>query len=342
METFEGKPVIGEIQDVTRFILVRKIAEGGMGTIYEALQLGAEGFRKTVAIKMIRAEFGDDKQFAEMFIGEAKLVADLVHQNIVQIYQLGKIGKQYYMAMEYIFGVDLATFIERHRELKKPIPVEIATFIISRVCRALRYAHEKRDRNGNLLGIVHRDISPANIMLAYEGEVRVTDFGIAKARNLKHAREGEVLMGKLQYMSPEQAQFKETDGRSDLFSTGVVLYEMLAARQLWQPSNTMKMLHDICYQPVEPIRKYRSDVPEAVSKIIERALQKDRELRYQRAQEMLFDLEYYMYHDRYGPTTSTLEHYLAKIFPDKVTYQPIDKTEERRMPQIFGQKEGKL
>jgi serine/threonine-protein kinase len=335
VKIFEGKPIAGVIQDVTKFVLLRKIAEGGMGTIYEALQLGAEGFRKTMAIKMIRPEFSDDKQFVDMFIGEAKLVADLVHQNIVQIYQLGKFGKQYYMAMEYIFGVDLSNFIERHRELMKPIPIEIATFIISRVCRALRYAHEKRDRTGALLGIVHRDISPANILLAYEGEVRVTDFGIAKARNLRQAREGEVLMGKLQYMSPEQAQFKETDGRSDIFAAGVVLYEMLALRQLWQPSNTMKMLHDICFQQVEPIKRYRPDVPDAVVKIIDRALQKDRELRYQSAQEMLFDLEYYMYHDRYGPTTSTLEHYLAKMFPEKVPYQPLDKTEERRMPQIF-------
>lgn len=336
METFEGRPVVGSISDITRFVLIRKIAEGGMGTIYEALQLGAEGFRKTMAIKMIREEFSDDEEFVTMFIEEAKLVADLVHQFIVQIYQLGKFGKQYYMAMEYIDGVDLTQFLKRHRELKKRLPVDIVTFIVARICRALRYAHNKRGRDGQPLGIVHRDISPANVMLTWEGEVKVTDFGIAKARNMRQVREeGEVLLGKLQYMSPEQAQFKKTDARSDLFSTGVVMYELLAGRPLWKPSNTMKMLHDICYEPIPPIETIRKDIPDAVSKILTRALQKDVELRYQTAWDMGYDLEYYMYHDRYGPTNITLEQYLAKLFPKKAPFRQIERTEERRMPGIF-------
>lgn len=336
MEMFEGRPIVGTISDLTRFVLLRRIAEGGMGTIYEALQLGAEGFRKTMAIKMIREEFSDDEEFVTMFIEEAKLVADLVHQFIVQIYQLGKVGKQYYMAMEYIDGVDLTQFLERHRELKKQIPVDIVTFIVARICRALRYAHNKRDRNSQPLGIVHRDISPANVMLTWEGEVKVTDFGIAKARNMRQVREeGEVLLGKLQYMSPEQAQFKKTDARSDLFSTGVVMFELLLGRPLWKPSNTMKMLHDICHEPIPPVETLRDDVPEAVKKILVRALQRDVKLRYQTAWDMGYDLEYYMYHDRYGPTNITLEQYLAKLFPEKVPFRERERTEERRMPGIF-------
>jgi len=232
--------------------------------------------------------------------------------------------------------VDLTQFLERHRELKKQIPVDIVTFIVARICRALRYAHNKRDRDGQPLGIVHRDISPANVMLTWEGEVKVTDFGIAKARNMRQVREeGEVLLGKLQYMSPEQAQFKKTDARSDLFSTGVVMFELLSGRPLWRPSNTMKMLHDICYEPIPPIETLRDDVPEAVKNILIRALQKDLRLRYQTAWDMGYDLEYYMYHDRYGPTNITLEQYLAKLFPEKVPFRERERTEERRMPGIF-------
>ncbi|MCA8938238.1 MAG: serine/threonine protein kinase, partial [Planctomycetes bacterium] len=189
------------IKDTNTFQLVRKIAEGGMGAVYEARQLGAEGFEKTMAVKTILEEFSANDDFTDMFIGEAKLVADLIHQHIVQIYQLGKFHRHYYIAMEYINGVNLEEFIEKHQQFEKRIPTEFCVYIASRVARALEYAHKKRNRHGELLGIVHRDVSPKNIMIEAEGVVKLTDFGIAKARNIMKDKEGDVLMGKVQYMS---------------------------------------------------------------------------------------------------------------------------------------------
>jgi serine/threonine-protein kinase len=235
----------------------------------------------------------------------------------VQIYQLGKIGKIYYIAMEYINGVDLGMFMDRHQALGVELPVDMATFIISRVCRGLEYAHAKTDRGGRPLGVVHRDISPGNIMMTWEGVVKVTDFGIAKAKNLMKDREGEILLGKIQYMSPEQAEFKQTDGRSDIFSLAVVMYELLSGSQLFAHENTIVTLRNISVMEIPSIRKVNPRVPEDVERILNKALERDRKKRYQTAGEFGYDLEYYMYNNRFGPTNVTLEKYLAKLFPDK-------------------------
>lgn len=199
---------------------VRKISKGGMGTVYEAIQFGAKGFKKTMAVKVLHEEYSNDEEFLDMFIGEAKLVADLIHDNIAQVYQLGQYQNTYYIAMEYIHGVNLQEFHDRHIYRDIMVPTDLSCFIISRVCRALDYAHNKRDSRGQLLGVVHRDVSPKNIMLSFEGVVKLTDFGIAKAQNVMMNREGDVLYGKVPYMSPEQASFQETDLRSDIFSLG--------------------------------------------------------------------------------------------------------------------------
>lgn len=309
---------MNEIIDTTRIKLVRKLAEGGMGAVYEGIQIGAEGFQKTMAIKVIIKEFSQSKEFIEMFIGEAKLVADLVHQNIVQYYQLGKLKNLYYIAMEYVDGIDLGEFMDKHTQIGQEIPTELVVFIISRVCRGLEYAHSKTDRDGNPLGVVHRDISPGNVMIDFEGECKVTDFGIAKARNIMLDQEGEVLLGKCHYMSPEQAQFMHTDGRSDLFSLGIVFYELLCGKALFSGENTISTLESVCTAPIPDIRKVKPNMPEAVVKILNKALERDRSKRYQSAHEMAYDLEYYMYHGGYGPTIVTLAKYLRKLFPERV------------------------
>src|SRR5690606_19730461 len=183
--------------------MVRTIAEGGMGVVYQALQRGAGQFKKVVAVKLIREEYSTIPEFQKNFIGEARLVADLIHTNIVQTYHLGQIGGQYFMTMEFVRGVNLEQFIDRHTELEKSVPIDMAVFIASRVCRGLNYAHAKRDREGRLLGIVHRDVNPKNVMLALEGDVKLTDFGIAKALDLMYNEEGKVIPGKDEYLSPE-------------------------------------------------------------------------------------------------------------------------------------------
>jgi len=346
------------LNDNLKFRLVRELAEGGMGSVYEVQQFGAEGFEKTMAIKVILEDFANDDEFKEMFIGEAKLVADLVHQNIVQIYQLGEqavvsepgggtkhglsagdweavdhldslnqtllegkdrpveFNKIYYIAMEYINGINLEQFIDRHFELRKPIPVNMATFIVSRVCRGLEYAHLKSDKGGKPLGVVHRDVSPKNIMMTWEGVVKLTDFGIAKAAHFLRNREGEILMGKVQYMSPEQAAYKETDQRSDIFSLGIAFYELLAGRSLFAHEDTNITLDNVAKMPIPPIEKYNPDVPGNLAKILYKALERDLEKRYQDAGKMGYDLEFFMYHDKFGPTNVTLEKYLRQLFPE--------------------------
>ena len=206
------------IQNEFRYEIVRKIFEGGMGIVYEAEQHGAREFVKRVAIKIIRPNYASQKMFIENFIGEAKLVADLIHTNISQTYHLGASGNMFFIAMELIRGVNLEQFTRRLAEKRRVLPIELAVFIVSRVARGLAYAHAKRDKDGKLLGIVHRDVSFKNIMIAFEGDVKLTDFGVAKARGFLTDQEGEVIAGKADYMSPEQADFQVTDKRSDLFS----------------------------------------------------------------------------------------------------------------------------
>ncbi len=303
------------ITDNNTFHLKRKIAEGGMGAVYEATQLGAEGFEKRMAVKTILEDFTTNQEFVDMFIGEAKLVADLIHQHIVQIYQLGKTGKHYYIAMEYIHGLNLEEFIERHHQFKKRIPTEICVYIASRVARALEYAHGKRNSFGELLGIVHRDVSPKNIMIDSEGVVKLTDFGIAKARNIMKDKEGDVLMGKVQYMSPEQAQFEHTDGRSDIFSLGIVLYEMLAGQNIFSDDDTLVCINNIVKKPIPPISEYNPHIDENLNALLLKMLERDRSKRYQNAGECGTALERYIYSGGYGPTFNTLADYLKSLFP---------------------------
>jgi len=308
---------IEKISEEYTYILTREIARGGMGAVCEAQLQGAEGFTKKVAVKLILDKIMNDSQFEEMFIGEAKLVANLIHQNIAQVYQLGKVKNSYYIAMEYINGYNLEEFMTRHLIKGNPIPHDVATFITSRVCRGLAYAHNKRDDQGKLLNLVHRDVSPKNIMIALEGEVKITDFGIAKANTYFKDLEGEVIMGKAEYMSPEQAQYKKTDGRSDLFSLGIVFYELLTGKNPFYHDDIRKTLDNVVEVTPPPPSSLNKEISETIDAIMDKVFQKDVEKRYQNGAQMLYDLEFYMYHDRYGPTCETLAKYIHELFDRK-------------------------
>lgn len=293
--------------------LVRTIAEGGMGVVYEAEQKGAGNFRKIVAIKLIREEYSSIPEFQQNFIGEARLVADLIHTNIVQTYHLGHFNGQYYMVMEYVNGVNLEHFIERHRGLNRPIPVDIGVFILSRIARGLAYAHEKRDQQGRPLGLVHRDIGPKNIMLAFEGDVKLTDFGIAKALDLMYNEEGKVIAGKDEYLSPEQASYAVTDARADLFALGIVLSEVLLGHNIFRAPDRHDSRKNILTLPIPRFGSMRIAIDEALEVILQRCLQRDRDHRYQSAAEVLDALERYLYSDGYGPTNEKLGVYLREL-----------------------------
>jgi len=311
-----------ELDDKIAYRLVRPIAEGGMGCVYEGLQIGADGFRKRVAIKLIREEYSSEKAFRNNFLGEARLVADLIHNCIVQTYHLGEIYNQYYMVMEYVNGVNLEEFLLQHRALGNEIPVDLACFIISRVCRGLAYAHQKRDLDGNALHIVHRDVNPRNIMISFEGDVKLTDFGIAKALNLMYNEEGKVIAGKDEYLSPEQAQREVTDGRADLFSCGVVLSEMICSENIFEvPDSPEQTRAYIVAQPLPNWRTYRDPLDGEVIEILERALERSRDRRYQSAEAMMNALEVCLYSHGYGPTSEKLARYLNALFANGKAYQ---------------------
>lgn len=303
-----------KIQSDFRYEIVRKIFEGGMGIVYEAEQRGARNFVKRVALKVIRQNYADQKQFIENFIGEAKLVADLIHTNIVQTYHFGETDGVYFIAMELINGVNLEQFSKKIIESQKPLPKELAVFITSRVTRGLAYAHSKADPQGKPLGIVHRDVSFKNIMIAYGGDVKLTDFGIAKARGFLVDNEGECVTGKPDYMSPEQANFKITDKRSDIFSTGVVLAHLLLGYNIFKGENPEDSRTRIMELPVPDFRQISPRIDDELNQILQRTLTRDVSQRYGSADELLHDLEYYIYHKGYGPTNETLREYMTELF----------------------------
>jgi serine/threonine-protein kinase len=302
------------IRSEQRFEVVRKIYEGGMGIVYEAEQHGARNFVKRVAIKVIRQNFATQKSFIENFIGEAKLVADLIHTNIVQTYQLGELNGIYYIAMEYLNGVNLEQFLQRIADKKKRLPPELAVFIASRVCRGLAYAHAKADKSGKSLGIVHRDVSCKNIMIAFEGDVKLTDFGVAKARGYLNDKEGEVVAGKADYMSPEQADFQVTDKRSDLFSAGVVLAHLLLGRNVFKGVTAEESRERILKMAIPDFPKLDKKIDAPLNTILQRALARNLKQRYATADELLYDLEYYIYSGGYGPTNETLGKFVRELF----------------------------
>jgi serine/threonine protein kinase len=302
------------IQNEFRYEIVRKIFEGGMGIVYEAEQHGAREFVKRVAIKIIRPNYGSQKMFMDNFVGEAKLVADLIHTNIVQTYQLGEANGLCFIAMELIRGVNLEQFTQQLADKKRVLPKELAVFITSRVARGLAYAHSKTDKHGKPMGIVHRDVSFKNIMIAFEGDVKLTDFGIAKAKGFLTDQEGEVVAGKPDYMSPEQADFQITDRRSDLFSVGVVLAHLLLGRNIFKGASAEESRQRILNQPIPDFRALDPRIDDRLNDLLHHCLVHDPNRRYASADLLMHDLEYYIYHGGYGPTNETLGKFIRELF----------------------------
>ena len=302
------------IENEFRYEITRKIFEGGMGIVYEAEQHGGREFVKRVAIKIIRPNYASQKMFIENFIGEAKLVADLIHTNIVQTYHLGETNGMSFIAMELIRGVNLEQFSQQMNDKRRVLPKELAVFITSRIARGLAYAHAKTDKDGKPLGIVHRDVSFKNIMIAFEGDVKLTDFGIAKARGFLTDQEGDVVAGKPDYMSPEQADFQVTDRRSDLFSAGIVLAHLLLGRNIFKGATPEESRQRILNQPIPDFRALDPRIDDKLNDILHHCLAHDPNRRYATSDLLMHDLEYYIYHEGYGPTNETLGKYIRDLF----------------------------
>lgn len=293
-----------------------------MGIVYEAEQHGARNFVKRIAIKVVRQSYANQRNFIENFIGEAKLVADLIHTNIVQTYHLGEARGVYFIAMELIRGVNLEQFTSQLSDKKRQLPIELGVFVASRIARGLAYAHAKTDKDGRPLGIVHRDVSFKNIMIAFEGDVKLTDFGIAKAKGFLEDNEGEVVAGKADYMSPEQADFQITDKRSDIFSCGVVLAQMLLGRNIFKGSCPEESRERVLTMEIPDFRTLDKRIDDRLNEILQRALARDINARYPNADELLYELEHYIYNKGYGPTNETLGRYIRELFGQR-NGQPV-------------------
>jgi TonB family protein len=296
-----------------QYTLLERIAVGGMAEVWKARMRGVEGFQKTVAIKKILPYMTDNADFVGMFIDEAKLAAQLSHPNIIHIYDLGKIGADFYIAMEYVEGKDLRSLLNAARQRGKPLPLGLALLIAMRLASALDYAHRKRDFEGREMGLVHRDVSPQNVLISFDGDVKLCDFGIAKAVSKVGQTQMGALKGKLQYMSPEQARGTQVDARSDIFSLGAVLFEMLTGQRLFDGDSEMSVLEAVRQVKVRSPRQVDPNVPREVDDLVMHALAGRPEDRYQTAGELEQRLEALLYALKPSPSHGDLAAYVQRV-----------------------------
>lgn len=300
-------------EEYGNYFLVEKIAVGGMAELFKAQQRGVQGFQKIVAIKRILPHLVDNEDFATMFIDEAKLAAQLTHPNIVQIFDLGKAGSSYYIAMEYVNGRDLRTLLRKAKEYGKPFPEAVAAFVTMKVASALDYAHRKRGFDDRELKLVHRDVSPQNVLISTEGAVKLVDFGIAKAATKASHTVAGALKGKLLYMSPEQALGQPLDNRSDLYSLGLVLFEMLTGERCFQADSEMGVLEKVRMGKIGDLRTINPEISVEMAEIVNRALHKSVEQRYASARLLERDLRDLLMKRGHIPAEHDIAEYLEAV-----------------------------
>ena len=278
-----------------KYLLLDRVNIGGMAEVWRAKTFGAGGFERIVAIKRILPNIAEDEEFISMFLDEAKITVQLNHANIAQIYELNNLSNSYFIAMEYVSGKDLRAVFDRCRKRGEPAPIPLTCYAIAQCCEGLDYAHRAKDRQGRDMSIVHRDVSPQNALVSYDGEVKVIDFGIAKAAGKATKTQAGILKGKFGYMSPEQIRGLPLDGRSDIFAMGVCLYEMLTGERLFVGDSDFSVLEKVRKVEVLPPSHFNRKIPDALERIVMKSLAKDVDDRYQHATELGEDLRSFMY-----------------------------------------------
>jgi len=262
-----------------RYELLARLATGGMGEIFLARLAGAGGFEKLCVIKRILPHLADDERFRSMLIGEARIASNMSHANICHIYELDETDRQLYLVMEYLEGVTLLQLLRSLSRTDARLDFGFVAGVVQQACEGLHYAHELRDRNGSSLGVVHRDVTPSNLFLTESGVVKIVDFGIAKAKDTQETNSGAV-KGKYAYMAPEQLHGRAIDRRADVFSLGVVVFEMLTCRRLYQRKTDYLTFRAVMEQPMVDVRLHRPDAPEGITAVLARALDRDPDRRY--------------------------------------------------------------
>jgi serine/threonine protein kinase len=310
-----------QMEPFDEYVLVGKLGHGGMAEVFLALAQGPSGFRKLYVVKRLHGHYKDDRQLVEMFLDEARLAARLSHPHVVQTYKVGSHAGHHFLAMEYLDGQPMNRLLKRCVDRQETVPLTLAARILSDALDGLDYAHNAADFDGTPLGIVHRDISPHNIFLTYEGQVKILDFGIAKAVTQESNTRVGTIKGKFAYIAPEQARGEAVDPRADLWSMGVTMWELLAGRRLFRGATEVAVLQASLSEPVPPLSSVRPDVARELVEICERALQRDPSLRWPSAKSMKAELDEWISAGSKSASRVTLSAYLRDKFAGEIEGQ---------------------
>lgn len=301
-----------------KYFLLERINVGGMAEVFKAKATGVEGFERLVAVKRILPSIAEDEEFITMFVDEAKIAVQLTHANIAQIFDLGRVEGSFFIALEYVHGKDMRAIFNRTRQRGELLPIPMSCYSVMKLCEGLDYAHNKRDPSGDFLNLVHRDVSPQNIIISYDGEVKIIDFGIAKAAGKAGRTQAGILKGKFGYMSPEQVLGLEIDRRSDVFGVGICLYELLTGERLFVAESDFATLEKVRSVDVMPPSTYNRRIPEELEQIVMRALARDREQRYLTALQLHDELQAFMHTSGNLFSRKDLSGYMHRVFAEEI------------------------
>jgi len=301
-----------------KYEIITHLASGGMADIFLCRARGIQGFEKLAIVKRVRQDRALDKKMVELFLDEARLAASLQHPNIVQVFEFGIVEGSYFLAMEYVHGEDVHALIKRMRETHGAIPLAEMLAIVAGVCQGLHYAHEHVGLDGRALGIVHRDISPSNVLISYDGAVMITDFGIAKATSRTSETTTGTVRGKLAYMSPEQCRGLPLDRRSDIFAIGTLLHELSTGKSLFGGTSDFEVMKAIVEDPVRPPSAQVAGYPAELDRIVLKALARDPAQRYATARELQLDLERFAVEHKLAISSARLAGFMQHEFADRI------------------------
>ncbi|MBL4632623.1 MAG: protein kinase, partial [Kofleriaceae bacterium] len=338
MDSLPQKTLHGELSPGTTFgpyCILSHLATGGMAEIYLARASKIRGFQRLVVVKRIRPDSAQNEEFVEMFLDEARLVASLQHAHIAQVFDIGEFEGNYFFTMEFVRGEEVASILRRGWQRQKKIPLNHILNIITQAASGLHYAHNRRDGNGDLRGIIHRDVSPSNILVGSDGSVKVIDFGVAKATNKEHQTTVGALKGKLAYMSPEQVVAKDVDRRSDVFSLGIVLYEMLTGQRLFQGDSDFLILNKVMNAEIKSPSSIRPECPSQLDAIALKALSRNVDERYSSCEEFQIALEECAYDNHLKLNQRGLALYLDQTFPEKRDFWEASQREDSSVEEFL-------
>lgn len=306
-----------------RYRVIEKLASGGMAEVFRAESAGIEGFKKKVAIKRVLPHLSKKQKFISMFLDEARLSASLSHSNVVQVFDIGMGDNTYFIVMEFVDGADLKAISDNLRKLRRDFPVPEAVYITTKICEGLAYAHELADNDGSPIGIVHRDMSPPNVLITRHGEVKIADFGLAKASNQLEKSEPGVIKGKFSYLAPEACTGQDLDARADIFAVGIILWELLAGRKLFQGESDYQTVQQVMQAKIPPLAQFNPGVPPELEKVLHRALARNLDDRYRSARDFGRDLLDFLFHHGQPVGAFAVEDLVVQTMQAKEREKPV-------------------